>query len=161
TVLDVIHYAGGLLPSADRSKIRLVRSFPKGSPVQVLPIDYEEISMGTDSSTDYQILPGDRLVVPRDPKYPPLGNPSTRLQQRSQPSVSPDLHYSRGAVRDAPGKQLEPLRSLEQRLTQVERKLDAIIASVARPRTNNEAKAAEKPQTNPDRRESAEPDPDT
>ena len=64
TVLDVIHFAGGVLPSADRSKIRLIRSFPKGSPVEVLPINYDEVVMGTDSSTNYQILPNDRLVVP-------------------------------------------------------------------------------------------------
>ena len=69
TVLDLIHLAGGLLPIADRAKIRLVRSFPKGSPARVLPVDYEEIAMGTDSSTNYAILPNDRLVVPRDPAY--------------------------------------------------------------------------------------------
>ncbi len=66
-VLDVIHYAGGLLPWADQAKIQLIRSFPKGSPVQVLPINYHEIAMGTDSSTNYEILPYDRIVVPRDP----------------------------------------------------------------------------------------------
>ena len=64
-VLDVIHFAGGLRPTADRDKIRLIRSFPKGSPVQVLPIDYDEITMGTDASTNYEILPDDRIVVPR------------------------------------------------------------------------------------------------
>ena len=65
----MIHLAGGLLPIADRAKIRLVRSFPKGSPARVLPVDYEEITMGTDSSTNYPTLPNDRLVVPRDPAY--------------------------------------------------------------------------------------------
>ncbi len=49
TVLDVLHFADGLAPAADRSRIRLIRSYPIGSPVQVLPIDYEEITMGTDS----------------------------------------------------------------------------------------------------------------
>ena len=46
TVLDVIQFVGGIMPSADRAKIRLIRSFPKGSPVQVLPIDFEEVTMG-------------------------------------------------------------------------------------------------------------------
>ena len=64
TVLDALQFAGGVLPSADRGKIRLIRSYPKGSPAQVLPINYEEITMGTDSSTNYKILPHDRLVVP-------------------------------------------------------------------------------------------------
>ncbi len=79
-VLDVIHYVGGITPSADRSKIRLIRSFPKGSPVKVLPVDYEEITMGTDASTNYQILPNDRLVVPRQPD-----NPSQQPAQRVHP----------------------------------------------------------------------------
>jgi len=64
TVLDALQAVGGILPAADREGIRLIRSFPKRSPVEVLPIDYEEITMGTDSSTNYQILPNDRLVVP-------------------------------------------------------------------------------------------------
>ena len=65
TVLDLVQYAGGLLPTADKSKIRLIRSYPKGSPARVLPVDYEEIAMGTDSSTNYAMLPNDRLVIPR------------------------------------------------------------------------------------------------
>jgi protein involved in polysaccharide export with SLBB domain len=64
TVLDVLQYAGGLLPTADKGRIRLIRSFPKGSPARVLPVDYNEIAMGTDSSTNYPILPNDRLVIP-------------------------------------------------------------------------------------------------
>ena len=88
TVLDAIHFAGGLLPSADQSKIRLIRSYPKGSPVQVLPINYEEITMGTDSSTNYQILPNDRLVVPRDPAYLSRKSSSAHETQRTAPSGS-------------------------------------------------------------------------
>jgi RNA polymerase sigma factor (sigma-70 family) len=47
SVLDAVHFAGGILPSADRSKIRLMRSYPKRSAVQALPVDYDEITMGT------------------------------------------------------------------------------------------------------------------
>ncbi len=46
TVLDLVEYAGGLLATADKSKIRLIRSYPKGSPARVLPVDYEEIAIG-------------------------------------------------------------------------------------------------------------------
>src|SRR5262249_44683189 len=67
TVLDLLMDAGGLLPTADRSHIRLIRSFPRGSHAQVLPVDYQEIAMGTNSATNYAILPGDRLVVPGAP----------------------------------------------------------------------------------------------
>ena len=84
-VLDMIHYAGDPLPWADRGKIRLIRSFPKGSPVQVLPVDYEEITMGTDQSTNHEIKPGDRIVVPRDPNdfaAAPLVSSRTALGDR-------------------------------------------------------------------------------
>jgi protein involved in polysaccharide export with SLBB domain len=74
TVLDALQYAGGALPSADFGNIRLIRSYPKGSPAQSFPIDYQELTMGTDSSTNYQIFPNDRLVVPPDPNYRQGGN---------------------------------------------------------------------------------------
>ena len=87
TVLDVIHYVGGIMPSAERSKIVLIRSFPKGSPVKFLPIDYEEITMGTDSTTNYQLLPGDRLVVPSQPGE--SSQPRVLLGAPSQARPSP------------------------------------------------------------------------
>jgi hypothetical protein len=89
-VLDVIHFAGGPLPSANLTKIKLIRNFPKGSPVKVLPIDYEEITMGTDSSTNYEILPYDRIVVPRDPgKSGPVVSDLSATSPTTKP-VSPD-----------------------------------------------------------------------
>jgi polysaccharide biosynthesis/export protein len=95
TVLDVIHYASGIMPSADRSKIRLIRSVPKGSPVKVLPIDYEEITMGTDSSTNYQLLPGDRLVVPRNPNFKrEAAEPrADRRDQEPPPRAGPSQYF--------------------------------------------------------------------
>jgi hypothetical protein len=47
------------------------------SPAQSLPIDYEELTMGTDSSTNYHIFPNDRLVVPLNPNSRPAGNQSS------------------------------------------------------------------------------------
>ena len=91
-VLDVIHFAGGLRSTADRSKIRLIRSFPKGSPVQVLPIDYEEITMGTDNSTNYQILPtiawSFRESVTRSTPKPESGAKCPRLAGPERRRVS-------------------------------------------------------------------------
>jgi polysaccharide export outer membrane protein len=68
TVLDAINYAGGLTPTASVPNIRLVRPAPPGSCCQqVLPVNYEAIVNVGDPTTNYQLMPGDRLVVYRDP----------------------------------------------------------------------------------------------
>ena len=68
TVLDAINYAGGLLPTAANQNIRLVRPAPPGACCQqVLPVNLPAIINAGDPTTNYQILPGDRLVVYRDP----------------------------------------------------------------------------------------------
>jgi polysaccharide export outer membrane protein len=68
TVLDAINYAGGLLATAAPSNIRLVRPAPPGACCQqVLPVNLAAIVSGGDSTTNYQIMPGDRLMVYRDP----------------------------------------------------------------------------------------------
>jgi len=156
TVLDLLQFVGGLLPSANRAKIRLVRSFPKGSPVQVLPIDYEEITMGTDSSTNYQILPGDRLVVPRDASY----TSSERSQQRMQSGQSSENSYFPGlSTTDPADKQRAPLRAVERRLGEVEKKLDKIIEGMGSQR-KAEKQAPEKSGPGKDRARTEEPEPE-
>lgn len=68
TVLDAINYAGGLAPTASQVNIRLVRPAPAGACCeQVLPVNYAAIVYGGDPTTNYQLLPNDRLVVYRDP----------------------------------------------------------------------------------------------
>jgi polysaccharide export outer membrane protein len=68
TVLDAISFAGGLLPTAAPQNIRLVRPAPPGACCeQKLPVNYAAIINGGDPTTNYQIMPGDRLVVYRDP----------------------------------------------------------------------------------------------
>jgi polysaccharide export outer membrane protein len=68
TVLDAITFAGGLLPTAANQNIRLVRPAPPGACCeQVLPVNLPAIINAGDSTTNYQIMPGDRLVVFRDP----------------------------------------------------------------------------------------------
>lgn len=113
TVLDSLHYCGGLTPSADRAAIHLVRTFPPGSEVRLLPIDYEEITMGTDSSTNYRLLPGDRLVVPQ------LKNAPRPEPKKTEPAKPRPL---------AP--QASSLGRLEQRLSRLESKLDQVLAKL-------------------------------
>jgi protein involved in polysaccharide export with SLBB domain len=71
-VLDAINYVGGLSPYADRSSIQLVRlprgpGNPSDKPLR-LAIDFDAIQLEGDPSTNYQIFPGDRIMVYRDPK---------------------------------------------------------------------------------------------
>jgi len=68
TVLDAIHFAGGLIPTAAPQNIRLVRPAPPGACCeQLLPVNLAAIISGGDSTTNYQLMPGDRIVVYRDP----------------------------------------------------------------------------------------------
>jgi polysaccharide export outer membrane protein len=68
TVLDAINFGGGLLPTAAYQNIRLVRPAPPGACCeQVLPVNLAAITSGGDPTTNYQILPGDRIIVYRDP----------------------------------------------------------------------------------------------
>ena len=68
TVLDAINFAGGLMPTAAPQNIRLVRPAPPGACCeQVLPVNLAAITSGGDPTTNYQIMPGDRLIVYRDP----------------------------------------------------------------------------------------------
>ncbi len=68
TVLDALEYAGGLLPTAAPQNIQLVRPAPPGACCeQKLPVNLSAITNGGDPTTNYQLLPGDRIVVHRDP----------------------------------------------------------------------------------------------
>jgi polysaccharide biosynthesis/export protein len=137
-VLDVIHWGGGLLPTADHSKIKLIRSFPKGSPVQVLPIDYEEITMGSDSSTNYEIKPFDRIVVPSDPsKSGPVDFDRSTRPPSTKP-VSPDDGHAKVYFERRPEtRSTDSLRiphEVERRLDEMDKKLDAILERLGGPK---------------------------
>jgi protein involved in polysaccharide export with SLBB domain len=66
TVLDAIHFAGGFLPSAEPKDIRLVRPARGGKPAKVFTVDYDAIRDKGDVTSNYQIFPGDRLIVGRN-----------------------------------------------------------------------------------------------
>jgi polysaccharide export outer membrane protein len=63
TVLDAILQAG-LLSYSLPEKAYLVRPHPLGAPDQVLKIDWFGIKDRGDTLTNYQVMPGDRVVVP-------------------------------------------------------------------------------------------------
>jgi hypothetical protein len=65
TVLDAINYAGGFLYTADLKDLHLVRPPRAGKPAKVYAIDYEAILKRGEPKTNYQIFPGDRIVVGR------------------------------------------------------------------------------------------------
>ena len=82
TVLDAINYAGGFLPTAAPQNVRLVRPAPPDACcAQVLPVNLPAIINAGDTTTNYQIMPGDRLMVYRDP----IVRTSVLLNRLSEP----------------------------------------------------------------------------
>ncbi len=63
TVLDAIVTAG-LKSNSLPEKAYLVRPHPAGGPDQVLKIDWIGIKERGDTLTNYQIFPGDRIIIP-------------------------------------------------------------------------------------------------
>ncbi len=64
TVLDAIIQAGGIGDRANRHRIILSRPSAPPDCRTVLPICYEKVVQLGDSTTNYQIKPGDRIYVP-------------------------------------------------------------------------------------------------
>jgi polysaccharide export outer membrane protein len=63
TVLDAILTAG-LRVNSIPDKAYLVRPHPAGGPDQILKIDWTSIKNRGDTLTNYQLFPGDRVIVP-------------------------------------------------------------------------------------------------
>ena len=63
TVIDALLTAG-LRSNSNPEKAYLVRPHPINGPDQILKIDWEGIKNRGDTMTNYQLFPGDRLVVP-------------------------------------------------------------------------------------------------
>ncbi len=131
TVLDAIMFAGGLTRSAAVARnIRVVRPAPPGACCeQVLPVNLAAIT-GGDPSTNYQLMPGDRLIVARsaEPNVSIVETVPTAEQPAPaspNPHVLPPVKSSQGTkdhVDDSPA-----VRALQRRLSEVERKLDMIL----------------------------------
>ena len=88
TVLDAITFAGGLKPQADHSHVVLHRQVP-GTPLRSLPVNIAQIMIGNDPTTNYQLEPGDRLVIPK-------------LEGTESEAAKPSLERSSAALRVAP-----------------------------------------------------------
>ena len=67
TVLDAIAHVGGL-SQLSSTKIWIARPAPNGVGCeQILPVNWQDISQGASTATNYQIMPGDRLFIAQDP----------------------------------------------------------------------------------------------
>jgi polysaccharide biosynthesis/export protein len=64
TVLDAIMQAGGLNDRASRDNIILSRPSKPDCPRIVLPVCWKHIVQHGDTTTNYQVAPGDRIYVP-------------------------------------------------------------------------------------------------
>jgi RNA polymerase sigma factor (sigma-70 family) len=147
-VLDVINYAGGMSAQADHKGVVLYRHPLKGGELEVLPIDIDQILMGDDLSTNYQLFAGDRLVIPRKAGSSPEPTEATpeQAQRVAAQQRRPAHYYDREAKHAAPptetsvtreGKPVDvgvSLPRIEARLSELERKLDLVLEAL-KPRT--------------------------
>jgi polysaccharide biosynthesis/export protein len=116
TILDAINIAGGLGPQANHTGVVLSRPDPSGGPLKALHVDIDQIMMGDDLSTNYQLQAGDRLLVPRIPSSR-SDNPEAEVKQPIQEQA---VRFDSSAA----------LLRVEQRLSDVERKLDKLIEAL-------------------------------
>ena len=66
TVLDAISAVNGL-SQVSSTKIWIARPAPGGFGCeQIMPVDYEAITRGGLTATNYQIMPGDRVFIASD-----------------------------------------------------------------------------------------------
>lgn len=65
TVLDAISNINGLNQVASK-RIWIARPAPLGGDVQILPVDWTGITAQASTTTNYQLMPGDRLFIAED-----------------------------------------------------------------------------------------------
>jgi polysaccharide biosynthesis/export protein len=143
TVLDGINLAGGMTPEADHKKVILYRQPSKGEELQALPVDVDEIMMGDDLSTNYQLLAGDRLVVPRSSDFKPdVNKPEAEHHEQGSTQRVADPRFFDRQTKDTKtrvdrfiderdrtyGK--AAISRMETRLKDVEEKLDLILKAL-------------------------------
>lgn len=67
TVLDAIARIGGI-SQVSSTNIWIARPAPNGVGCeQILPINWDDVSRGASTATNYQLMPGDRLYIAEDP----------------------------------------------------------------------------------------------
>jgi polysaccharide export outer membrane protein len=68
TVLSALGRMQGLAPSSSTRRIWIARPSPCASECdQILPVDWEAVLKGGSTCTNYQLMPGDRIIVDADP----------------------------------------------------------------------------------------------
>ncbi len=137
-ILDAVNKAGGLAPEADSNQVFLYRVGSNEGRLKTLKIDIDQITLGDDLSTNYQLIPGDRLVVRRRAGSLPeteekLAEPSEEVApQPSRPDGDSDRPQATddSASKAAPGGVIETLHRFDKRLGEVERKLGLILEAL-------------------------------
>jgi protein involved in polysaccharide export with SLBB domain len=100
TVLDAILAAGGLTDKASRRNIILSRPTAPHSCRIVIPICYRDIVQLGDTSTNYQIAPGDRIFVPSRTFCEEMFHSSKECPPCGQPQVPCNLGGDCGGSHD-------------------------------------------------------------
>jgi polysaccharide export outer membrane protein len=90
TVLDAIVEAGGLTSKANHHKIIVSRPTPCGSCRIVMKVCYDQVVQLGDTSTNYQLLPGDRVFVPGLTFADDLKNSLSFGQDQNCPRCAPE-----------------------------------------------------------------------
>ena len=97
TVLDGIVAAGGITRQADVNKIVLARATqPEGCRV-VLPVCYLNIVQLGDTSTNYQLLPGDRIYIPSKSAFDGFNFGHKKDKETCSPCEGPQIGCPPGA----------------------------------------------------------------
>ncbi|MDZ4821500.1 MAG: polysaccharide biosynthesis/export family protein [Planctomycetota bacterium] len=65
TVLDAIANVNGL-QSVSSKRIWIARPTPGADGVQILPVDWQAVATSGATSTNYQLMPGDRVIIGED-----------------------------------------------------------------------------------------------
>lgn len=82
TVLDGLLTAGGLTRQADAKKVIVSRPTPPNGCRVILPVCYNQIVQLGDTSTNYQLQPGDRIYVP---SQAPIQDFLDKIHNRNKP----------------------------------------------------------------------------
>ena len=67
TVLDAISQVNGLNSVSSTNRIWVARPAPSGSGPQIMPVNWNAVVSQAETSTNYQLLPGDRVFVASQP----------------------------------------------------------------------------------------------
>ncbi len=137
-ILDAVNKANGLASEADSNQVFLYRVGSNGGPLKTLKIDIDQITLGDDLSTNYELIPGDRLVVRRragsipetedklsTPAEAVAPQPSRLDRDPERPQATDDP-----ASKASPGDVIESLQRFDKRLGEVERKLSLILEAL-------------------------------